>query len=185
MDRCGEVNDGAVSVALLAVRAAPVVVGVGIVGIEFDRLVVVGDGAVSVALVVGRSCPGCCRRGRSWDRAGSPRCSRRWRGRNLSCCRMRRPDCYRRRRGYAASPDPTGSAPAASNHLVPVRICISRATPPLGRKLSARIDRQQHCSCKECYLKSPNRMSPSGFRTREKDYHGCGRTIQQPPCLLV
>jgi hypothetical protein len=43
------VGDGAVVVALGAVRDAAVGVSVGVFGIEPDRLVVVGDGAVEVA----------------------------------------------------------------------------------------------------------------------------------------
>lgn len=45
----------AVEVALGEVRDAPVVVGIGVFGIDLDRLVEVGDGAVLVALAVVRN----------------------------------------------------------------------------------------------------------------------------------
>ena len=51
LDRLGVVGDGAVVVALVAVRDTAVVVGGGVLGIEPDRLAEVGDGAVIVLLV--------------------------------------------------------------------------------------------------------------------------------------
>ena len=82
---------------------AAVVVGVGIFRIEPDRLAVVGDGAVEVALVCARRCRGCSRRWRISDRAGSPRCSRRWRGRGRPCCLRRCRGCCRQRAFFGSS----------------------------------------------------------------------------------
>ena len=133
-DRLVEVGDGAVVVAHAGIGVAAIVEAGGEPGVDLDHFAVVGDGAFDVSLASNKRRRGPYRPRDSWDRSGSPRCSRPGRDR---CRRVHDWRCHgrgkrRRDRGLAGAPTRSRACKRpALPRPAPMRAGICRRHPRL------------------------------------------------------